>query len=102
MRHRRPFGCGMPPAPTVVYPTKTNEVHTCSESEVKHIHPSHTTCVNHHLVKNTHYYPHTTSYQNTVDQVNVYGGPGPMQGPWNTPGNQLGPGQGNQPNMMPR
>ncbi|MGN8647036.1 CotD family spore coat protein [Gracilibacillus sp. HCP3S3_G5_1] len=88
MRHRRPFGCGMP-TKKIVYPTKYNEVHTCSESEVQHIHPSHTTCVNHHLVKNTHFFPHTTSYQNTVDQVNVYGGPmqSPLAGQWNQQNN---------------
>ncbi|SHN19104.1 CotD family spore coat protein [Gracilibacillus kekensis] len=100
MRHRRPFGCGMP-TQTVVHPTKYNQVNTCTESEVKHIHPSHTNCVNHHLVKNTHYFPHTTSYQNTVDQVNVYGGP--MQGPGQFGGfSQPGPGQWNPQNNMPR
>ncbi|MDX8046158.1 spore coat protein [Gracilibacillus sp. S3-1-1] len=98
MRHRKPYGCGMPKQ-TIVYPTKYNEVHTCSESEVAHIYPSHTTNINHHLVKNVNYYPHSTSTQTTVDEVNVYGGsmqvpsgpmgqmgqPGqmPYQGPWN-------------------
>ncbi|WP_186577767.1 CotD family spore coat protein [Aquibacillus kalidii] len=76
MSHFKPFGnCGCPkPVETVVYPTKYNEVHTCSENNVKHVHPSHTNVVNHHLVKNTHVYPHSTSYDNTVDSVDVYGG----------------------------
>lgn len=74
MRHCRPnMGCGMP-TKTIVHPTKCNEVHTCSESLVNHVHPSHTNVVNHHLVKNAHYYPHTTSNQNTVNSVNVNGG----------------------------
>lgn len=73
MRHHKPFGCHKP-VQEVVYPTKYNEVHTCSESNVKHVHPSHTKVVNHHLQKNTHVYPHSTSYANDFDSVNVYGG----------------------------
>ncbi|WP_163537621.1 CotD family spore coat protein [Gracilibacillus sp. YIM 98692] len=102
MRHRPPFGmpnpCGMP-AKNIVYPTKCNEVHTCSESEVNHIHPSHTNVVNHHLVKNKHFYPHTTSYQNTVDEVNIYGGPGGPGG-LGGPGGPGGPGMMNGPGTM--
>ncbi|CQR46655.1 Inner spore coat protein D [Paraliobacillus sp. PM-2] len=73
MRPRR-HCCMQGPTKTVVCPTKYNQMHTCSQSNVNYIHPSHTNVVNHHLVKNTHFYPHTTSYQNTVDMVNVYGG----------------------------
>ncbi|WP_240407253.1 CotD family spore coat protein [Gracilibacillus halophilus] len=102
MRHMRPFGrprCQMP-SNTVVCPTKSNVVHTCSESEVNYIHPSHTTVVNHHLVKNKHHYPHTTSYENTVNQVNMNAGPGnPMnQNPMNqNPMGQNPMTQGNSP-----
>lgn len=76
MRHHKQMGCGTAPQ-TIVCPTKCNEVHTNSMNVTNYIHPSHTTYVNHHLQKNKHYYPHTTSYQNTFDQVNVYGGPRP-------------------------
>lgn len=76
MRHHTPFygnqACG--PTQTIVCPTKCNEVNTASQSNVQYIHPSHTVVKNHHLVKNTHVYPHSTSWQNTVNSVNVYGG----------------------------
>ncbi|MDC3415336.1 CotD family spore coat protein [Aquibacillus salsiterrae] len=62
------------PVEEVVYPTKYNEVHTCSENTVEHVHPSHTTVVNHHLIKNAHVYPHSTSYANEVDSVDFYAG----------------------------
>ncbi|MCT2537343.1 spore coat protein [Aquibacillus koreensis] len=73
--HHKPFGmnCGCPEE-TVVYPTNYNQVDTCSENTVKHVHPSHTNVVNHHLQKNVHVYPHSTSFANEVDSVNVYGG----------------------------
>ncbi|GAA5415334.1 hypothetical protein Pryu01_00358 [Paraliobacillus ryukyuensis] len=70
----RPHGCMTGPAKTVVCPTNCNEVHTFSQSDVNYIHPSHTNVVNHHTIKNTHFYPHSTSYQNTVNSTNVYGG----------------------------
>lgn len=76
-----------------VYPTQQNVVNCCSEETVQHIHPSHTTVVNHHMIKNEHVYPHSTSYKNQVNSVDVYGGS------FNTPPNQVGgamqgPGQG--------
>ncbi|MBM7675228.1 CotD family spore coat protein [Gracilibacillus alcaliphilus] len=70
MRHYRPrMGCRIPEQ-TVVHPTKCNVVHTCSENVVNHIHPTHTTVVNHHL-PNQHYFPRSTS----ANQVNMNGGP---------------------------
>ncbi|GGM23153.1 hypothetical protein GCM10011351_06250 [Paraliobacillus quinghaiensis] len=77
MRPRRPSwnsNCVTGPSKTVVCPPTCNEVHTCSQSNVQYIHPSHTAVTNHHLVKNTHVYPHATSFKNEVDTVNVYGG----------------------------
>ncbi|WP_226034726.1 CotD family spore coat protein [Aquibacillus saliphilus] len=71
MRHH--FGCPKP-VNEVVYPTKYNVVNNCFENEVKHVHPSHTTVVNHHLQKNKHVYPHSTSVENTFNSVDVYGG----------------------------
>lgn len=92
-RHRRHCGCPkqMPchcqkPAKEVVHPVKQNVVHNCSEETVKHVHPSHTTVMKHHLVKNEHVYPHSTSVQNTFDEVDV------NLGSFNTP--PMGPGSG--------
>ncbi|HLR16145.1 MAG TPA: CotD family spore coat protein, partial [Bacillota bacterium] len=78
----------------IVYPVKENVVNCCTEETVKHIHPSHTTVKNHHLIKNEHYYPHTTSTENFENEVDVQGastGPG-MGGPVMG----MGPGSGNQ------
>lgn len=59
------------PANEIVYPTKEEVVKTYSEETVKHIHPIHTTVVNCHTIKNEHLYPHTTSYENVVNEVDV-------------------------------
>ncbi|MGM8214616.1 CotD family spore coat protein [Bacillaceae bacterium W0354] len=64
--------CGCPEQ--IVYPVNENVVHTCSESMVEHVHPSHTTHVNHHLNKNMHLYPHSDSFVNTFESVDLYGG----------------------------
>lgn len=53
----------------IVYPTKEEVVKTYSEETVKHIHPIHTTVVNCHTIKNEHLYPHTTSYENVVNEI---------------------------------
>ncbi|WP_163971136.1 CotD family spore coat protein [Oceanobacillus halotolerans] len=58
----------------IVYPTKHNMVHHCTHDMVEHVHPSHTTVMNHHLTKNKHVYPHSTSVVNTANSVDVYGG----------------------------
>lgn len=78
MRHRHRPHCGCPkPMKEVVHPVKKNVVHHCTEETVKHVHPSHTTVMNHHLIKNEHVFPHTTSVKNTCNEVDVYPtGPG--------------------------
>ncbi|CEI83420.1 hypothetical protein J18TS1_30660 [Oceanobacillus oncorhynchi subsp. incaldanensis] len=43
---------------TIVHPTKHQYVHTSSESVVNHIHPVHTTYVNHHSIKKQHPHPY--------------------------------------------
>lgn len=99
---KRHCGCIKPchcqkPAKEIVYPVKENVIHKCTEETVKHIHPSHTTVVNHHLVKNEHLFPHTTSVENTYDEVDVMGAQtGPGMGPGAGPG--FGPGFG--PSVM--
>lgn len=90
--HHRPH-CGCPKCvKQVVYPVKENVVHNCTEETVEHIHPSHTTVMNHHLIKNKHIFPHSTSVANTCNSVDEYGGS------FNVPGNQVGgamsPGMG--------
>lgn len=94
--HKPHWGC-QKPVKEIVHPTTCNVVHHCTEETVKHIHPSHTTVMNHHLVKNQHVYPHSTSVQNTYDEVDVFGGayntgPGNQVGGAMSPGYQ-GPGQ---------
>lgn len=104
MRHRHGPHCGCQACKTIVYPTKHNCVNQFSESTVNHVHPSHTTVMNHHMVKNNHIFPHSTSVQNTSNSVNQYGGsfevPAPNQvaGAYNPPGGMgMGhPGKGGQ------
>ena len=106
MRHRHRPGCGCHSCKTIVHPTKYNCVNQYSESTVNHVHPSHTTIMNHHTVKNNHVFPHSTSVQNTTNSVDTYGGSfnvpsGPNQvggamSPGNGPGNQVA---GNYPGM---
>ncbi|WP_042149564.1 CotD family spore coat protein [Paucisalibacillus sp. EB02] len=88
MRHRHRPNCGCPKC--VVHPTKHNVVHHCTEETVQHVHPSHTTIMNHHLIKNNHVFPHSTSVQNTVNSVDQFGGA------FNVPGGpgMMGPGPG--------
>lgn len=62
------------PAREIVYPTRKEVVKTYSEETVKHIHPVHTTVVNYHTVKNEHVYPHTTSYENILSEVEFNNG----------------------------
>src|SRR5690625_2556523 len=97
----------------VVYPVKNNVVHSHSVDTVEHIHPSHTTHVNHHLTRNVHVYPHSNSFANTNNSVNVYGGSfqvpnrppfggGPGFGPTVGPASNPGPGPGCGPGCGPR
>ncbi|MCJ0932429.1 spore coat protein [Virgibacillus halodenitrificans] len=91
MRHHNRPHCGCPKQ--IVYPTKHNCVNNFSESQVDHIHPSHTTIMNHHLIKNKHMYPHSTSVQNTTNSVDVYGGSFNVPAPGQVAG-AMSPGMG--------
>lgn len=55
----------------IVHPTREDMVHCCSEEVVRHVHPSHTTVMNHHLIKNEHVYPHTVSQQYTQEETDI-------------------------------
>lgn len=73
--HGSRCGCGGHQRPKkIVHPVKENVVHCCTEETIEHIHPSHTTVVNHHLTKNKHFFPHSTSVKNTWDSVDECGG----------------------------
>jgi spore coat protein D len=48
-------------APPVVHPTQQIVNHTFSTTVVPHIHPVHTTTVNHHMFQHKHYCPQTAS-----------------------------------------
>ncbi len=47
--------------PPVIHPTQELVNHTFSTTVVPHIHPVHTTTVNHHMYQHKHYCPHTAS-----------------------------------------
>lgn len=66
--------------PTVVHPTKCCTNHNFVNNVVPHIHPSHTTNVNHINYDHVHYFPHTQSTVNQVTHQNHFGGPGPVPG----------------------
>ncbi|QPC46657.1 spore coat protein [Mangrovibacillus cuniculi] len=63
--------------PAVVHPTKCCVTHSFDEVIVPHIHPTHTTNVNHTLYKHQHYFPQTASNVNEVSnqQFNCGGNP---------------------------
>ncbi|MEC1156488.1 spore coat protein [Cytobacillus horneckiae] len=76
MRHCGPKTHVCPP---IVHPTKCNVQHTCENVIVPHIHPSHTTTVNHVNYKHQHHFPHTQSFANEVTNQQFVAGAG--QGP---------------------
>ncbi|RDW19733.1 spore coat protein [Oceanobacillus chungangensis] len=89
---------------TIVHPTKFNCIENCSESVVNQVHPSHTTIMNHHLVKNNHVFPHSTSVQNTTNSVDQYGGSFEVPSPGQVAGAMMpgyGPGGQVAGAMMP-
>ncbi|MBS2969358.1 spore coat protein CotH [Metabacillus sp. KIGAM252] len=70
---RRPYM--MPP---IVHPTQCCVQNTCSTTAVPHIHPQHTTNVNHQMYQHLHYYPQTQSAVNEVSHQHFNcSGPGP-------------------------
>jgi spore coat protein D len=67
--------------PTVVHPTKCCVNHTFTNNVVPHVHPSHTTTVNHINYQHQHYFPHTQSAVNEVTHQHFVAGPGPAPAP---------------------
>ncbi|MEH7441649.1 CotD family spore coat protein, partial [Bacillus sp. JJ1122] len=82
--------------PTVVHPTKCCVNHNYVNNVVPHIHPTHTTNVNHINYDHVHYFPQTQSTVNQVTNQNFYGGSGPGVGPM---GPRPRPGFGGAPGM---
>ena len=92
MQRPRPY-C-QAPVKTVVCPCKQKCVNTASFSNVNYVHPTHTTVMDQNTVQNTHYYPQSTSWGQTVNQTNVYGGqtwPQGSQGTQTAQANQVNP-----------
>jgi spore coat protein D len=63
--------------PAVIHPTKCCVKHNFMNNVVPHIHPSHTTTVNHINYQHQHYFPHTQSVVNEVTSQDL----GPFPGP---------------------
>ena len=82
--------------PPVIHPTQQIVNHTFSTTVVPHIHPVHTTTVNHHMYQHKHYCPQTASCAEEVcnQQINCCNPcaqmPAPM--PNAVPGPGMGPG----------
>ncbi|MCR9038584.1 spore coat protein CotD [Bacillus sp. L381] len=61
MFHHHHHCCRPNVMPPIVHPTNCCEHHCFTNTVVPHIHPQHTTNVNHHNFEHVHYYPHTFS-----------------------------------------
>lgn len=80
--------------PPIIHPTVNNVNHTFSTTVVPHIHPFHTTTVNHHMFQHKHFCTHTESCCNECcNQHFDCCGPG-MMGPGFGAGPGFGPGPG--------
>ncbi|MFT8321182.1 MAG: CotD family spore coat protein [Bacillus sp. (in: firmicutes)] len=75
--------------PAVVHPTKCCVNNTFSNNIVPHIHPQHTTTVNHVNYEHQHFFPQTQSVENVVTNTQANMGPSPV--PY--PVQQQGPSQ---------
>jgi len=64
--------------PPVIHPTQNIVNHTFSTTVVPHIHPVHTTTVNHHMYQHKHYCPQTASCAEEVCNQQINCCPGPM------------------------
>jgi spore coat protein D len=63
----------------IIHPPQCCVQHHFDATIVPHIHPSHTTHVNHHLFQHQHYFPHTESVVDEVANQQVFvPGPAPF------------------------
>ncbi|MER2058599.1 MAG: CotD family spore coat protein [Niallia sp.] len=67
--------------PAVVHPTKCCVNNTFSNNIVPHIHPTHTTTVNHVNYEHQHFFPHTQSSETVVTNTQANMGPAPAPFP---------------------
>ncbi|QED48387.1 CotD family spore coat protein [Cytobacillus dafuensis] len=75
--------CGPRPShvlPAIVHPTKCCVNNSFQNNIVPHIHPSHTTNVNHVHFQHVHSFPHTQSVVNEVTNQQFVAAPGPFPG----------------------
>lgn len=63
--------CADKVAAPIMHPAMNNMVNTYSSTIVPHVHPQHTTVVNHHVTKHAHMYPQSTSFANTSSNVDL-------------------------------
>jgi len=83
--------------PPVVHPTKCCVNHTFSNNIVPHIHPTHTTTVNHVNYEHQHYFPQTQSVENVVTNTQANMGPAPAPYPVQCPAPAAMPQTGGMP-----
>ncbi|MCY9369445.1 CotD family spore coat protein [Bacillus haynesii] len=77
----------------IVHPTQCCYNHTQSKTVVPHIHPQHTTNVNHQHFQHVHYFPQTQSAVNQASHQHFVSlGAGMMPGPGAMPGPGMGMG----------
>nr|WP_295973265.1 CotD family spore coat protein [uncultured Bacillus sp.] len=108
----RPKCCPTTVCPAVVHPTKCCVNHTCQNVIIPHVHPLHTTTVNHINYQNQHHFPQSASVVNEVTNTDIGAVPGlppaPTAGfgagfaPGATPGFGSGFGMGFGPGVRPR
>ena len=67
--------------PAICHPTKCCVNHTFQNNIVPHIHPTHTTTVNHVNYEHQHFFPQTQSVQNVVTNTQANMGPAPVPFP---------------------
>ncbi|MHC0035754.1 CotD family spore coat protein [Pseudoneobacillus sp. C159] len=79
--------------PPIIHPTQNFVNHTFSTTIVPHIHPFHTTTVNHHNFQHKHYCTQSQSADCCVTQQH-FNCCGPGMGPGAVPGFGMGPGVG--------
>lgn len=80
--------CGPRPTnvlPAIVHPTKCCVNKTFQNNVVPHIHPTHTTNVNHINFQHQHYFPQTQSTVNQVTNQQFIAAPGPALGGFGGP-----------------
>jgi spore coat protein D len=96
--------------PPVIHPTKQIVNHTFSTTVVPHIHPVHTTTINHHMFQHKHYCPHSCSSAQECSHQHIDCCKGGMPGPTMTgpavapnalPNAQMFPQGGRPPGFMP-